>query len=163
MIHGNLKSKNILLDRSLHPYISDHGMHLLLNPKAGQEMLDASALQGYKAPELMKIKDVCESTDIYSLGVVLLELLTGKKPINGNPSSSQELYLPNAVRSAVLRRRITDLYHPDLLMNETSGQRQFTEDRILKLVQLAISCCSPSPSFRPPAKEVLRKIEEIGR
>ncbi|KAJ1442470.1 Serine-threonine/tyrosine-protein kinase, catalytic domain [Sesbania bispinosa] len=68
IIHGNLKSKNILLDRSYQPYISDSGLHLLLNPTAGQEMLESSAAQGYKAPELIKMKDASEDTDIYSLG-----------------------------------------------------------------------------------------------
>ncbi|KAL8141459.1 hypothetical protein V2J09_014491 [Rumex salicifolius] len=164
IMHGNLKSKNVLLDQNFQPCISDYGIHLLLNAPAGQEMLEASALQGYKAPELMKTRDVCESTDVYSFGVVLLELLTGKEPISQNyPSNSQETYLPNAVRSAVLHHRVTDLYHPDIVMSQSSEQRPITEDRVLKLVQLAISCCSPSPSFRPPVKEILRKIEEIGR
>ncbi|KAL8167552.1 hypothetical protein V2J09_009051 [Rumex salicifolius] len=166
IIHGNLKSKNILLDGSLNPYVSDHGIHLLVNPKAGQEMLEVSALQGYKPPELVKMKDACESTDVYSLGVVLLELLTRKRPIVVTALNTQQQheYLPDVVRSAVLGHRVADLYHPDLVVNENGGERrQITQECILKLVQLAISCCSPSPSFRPPAKEIVRKIEEIRR
>ncbi|KAL9225216.1 hypothetical protein vseg_001165 [Gypsophila vaccaria] len=163
MIHGNLKSKNILLGPDYQPYVSDYGLHLLLNATAGQEMLEISATQGYKAPELMKIKDSCESTDIYSLGIVLLELLTGREPVDPNSSDSQGIYLPNVIRKAILDHRIKDMYHPDLVSNLTGKQRHRTEDRALKLVQLAMSCCSPSPSLRPHANEVVRKVEELSK
>ncbi|XP_074319574.1 putative kinase-like protein TMKL1 [Silene latifolia] len=163
MIHGNLKSKNILLTPDFQPYISDYGLHLLLNPTAGQEMLETSANQGYKAPELIKIKDSCESTDIYSLGIVLLELLTGREPVNDNSSDSQEIYLPNVIRKAILDHRIKDMYHPDIVLNLTDKQRHRTEDRALKLVQLAMSCCSTSPSLRPLANEVVRKVEDLSK
>lgn len=164
IIHGNLKSKNVLLGSDFQPYISDYGLHLVLNPTAGQEMLETSAAQGYKAPELMKMKDVSESTDIYSLGILLLELLTGKEPvITANSSDSEQLYLPNVIRRAILDHRINDMYHPQIVSNQTGKQRHKTEDCALKLVQLAMSCCSASPSLRPEASEVARKVEEIGK
>ncbi|GAB4858838.1 hypothetical protein Ancab_010316 [Ancistrocladus abbreviatus] len=163
VIHGNLKPKNILLDANYQPYVSDYGIHLLLNPTAGQEMLEASAAQGYRAPELIKMKDVNEMTDIYSLGVIFLELLTGKDPINPNPSHSHEFHLPDAVRSAIFDHRIEDLYHPGVLVHQSNDRRALTEDRVLKMAQLAITCCSPSPSLRPHIKEVLWRLEEIGK
>ncbi|GAB2265454.1 hypothetical protein Dimus_000509 [Dionaea muscipula] len=162
IIHGNLSSKNILLGQNCQPYLSDYGLHLLLNPTAGQEMLVTSAGQGYKAPELIKTMDVNVATDVFSLGVILLELLTGKEPMNGNPSFSQEVYLPDTIRSAILDHRIEDLYHPDLLTHQYGHERMITKDRILKLIQLAITCCSPSPSSRPHTKEILIKLEKIG-
>ncbi|XP_057426664.1 putative kinase-like protein TMKL1 [Lotus japonicus] len=162
IIHGNLKSKNILLDRSYQPHISDSGIHLLLNPTAGQELLESSAAQGYKAPELIKMKDVSEESDIYSLGVILLELLSGKEPINEHPTPDEDFYLPNFMRNAVLGHRIADLYHPAILVSNTRGDEiPVTEECILKFFQLAMACCSPSPSIRPNIKQVLRKLEEI--
>lgn len=164
VIHGNLKSKNILLDRNFHPCISDFGLHLLLNLTAGQEMLEASAAEGYKAPELIKMKEVTLETDIYSLGIILLELLSGKEPINENPTADEDFYLPTFMRNAVLDRRIADLYHPDILLsNGDDNERPVTEECVLKYFQLAMACCSPSPSLRPNIKQVLRKLEEIGR
>ncbi|KAJ6928133.1 hypothetical protein NC651_011977 [Populus alba x Populus x berolinensis] len=164
VIHGNLKSKNILLDRNFHPCISDFGLHLLLNLTAGQEMLEASAAEGYKAPELIKMKEVTAETDIYSLGIILLELLSGKEPINENPTADEDFYLPTFMRNAVLDRRIADLYHPDILLsNGDDNERPVTEECVLKYFQLAMACCSPSPSLRPNIKQVLWKLEEIGR
>ncbi|GLT39853.1 hypothetical protein SLA2020_140200 [Shorea laevis] len=160
--HGNLKSKNILLDRNYQPYISDFGLHLLLNPTTGLEMLEGSAAQGYKAPELIKMRDASEKTDIYSLGIILLELISGKEPINEKPTPDEDFYLPNFMRNAVLDHRIADLYHPDILVRNSSEQRNpVTEEVILKFFQLAMACCSPSPSLRPDIKQVVRKLEEI--
>lgn len=162
VIHGNLKSKNILLDRNFQPYISDFGLHLLLNPTTGQEMLEASAAEGYKAPELIKMRDASEKTDIYSFGIILLELLSGKEPINEKPTSDEEFYLPNYMRNAILDHRVADLYHPDLLLRDNNEQRNpVTEEAILKFFQLAMTCCSPSPSLRPDIRQVIRNLEEI--
>ncbi|KAJ9164021.1 hypothetical protein P3X46_023639 [Hevea brasiliensis] len=164
VIHGNLKSKNILLDRNYQPYISDFGLHLLLNPTAGQEMLEASAADGYKAPELIKMKDASEQTDMYSLGIILLELLSGKEPINENPTPDDDFHLPTFMRNAVLDRRIADLYHPDILLsNHCHNESPVTEECVLKFFQLAMACCSPSPSLRPTIRQILWKLEEMGR
>lgn len=162
IIHGNLKSKNILLDRKYQPYVSDSGLYLLLNATASQEMLEASAAEGYKAPELIKMKDASEETDIYSLGVILLELLSGKEAVNENPTSDEDFYLPNFMRNAVLGHRIGDLFHPNILLRDSNDDQSWvTEECILKFFQLAMACCSPSPSLRPNIKQVLWKLEDI--
>ncbi|OIT05347.1 PREDICTED: putative kinase-like protein TMKL1 [Nicotiana attenuata] len=163
IIHGNLKSSNILLDRHFRPYVSDFGLHLVLNPTAGQEMLEASAAQGYKAPELIKMKEVSEETDIYSLGIILLELLTGKEPFYRKPNLDKDIYLPNAVQSAILDHRVMDFYHPKILLSQNDEQRAVSEDLIYEFLQLSMACCSPSPALRPTIKQVVSKLEEIGR
>ncbi|KAH6815171.1 Protein kinase superfamily protein [Perilla frutescens var. frutescens] len=157
IIHGNLKSKNVLLDRHQHPYVSDFGLYLLLNPTAGQQMLEDSASQGYKAPELIKMKDANKESDIYSLGIILLELLCGKSP------SDQDLHLPTALSVAVLDGRVMDLYRPDILVGLSNDQRAVMEDRILQFFHLAMACCSPSPRLRPDIDQILEKLQEIGK
>ncbi|KAJ4908694.1 Protein kinase superfamily protein [Raphanus sativus] len=94
IVHGNLKSKNILLNSSFEPRISDYGLHLLLNQTAGQEILDVSAAEGYKAPELVNMKEVCKESDVYSLGVIMLELVSGKEAI-----LDHKLYRPEILTS----------------------------------------------------------------
>lgn len=124
-------------------------------------MLEVSVSEGYKAPELIKMKDACEASDIYSLGVILLELLTGKAAIDENPTPDQDFYLPSALRSAILDDRIADLYHPDILLGLSNDQKVIIEDGILKYFQLAMACCSPSRPLRPDIKQILDKLEEI--
>ncbi|CAI9091986.1 OLC1v1027110C1 [Oldenlandia corymbosa var. corymbosa] len=162
VIHGNIKSKNVMLDRHYQPFLSDVGLHLLLNTAAAQQMLEASAAEGYKAPELIKMKDVNEESDIYGFGVILLELLTGKDPIDENPTPDQDFHLPNAIRTAILDDQIRELYHPEIIRGQSSDERALTEDRIFRMFQLAMACCSPSPSLRPDMKQIVSKLEEIG-
>ncbi|XP_022923153.1 putative kinase-like protein TMKL1 [Cucurbita moschata] len=161
-IHGNLQSKNVLLDRNYEPYVSDFGLHLLLNSSSAQEVLEGLAANGYKAPEVIKMKDATEETDVYSYGVILLELLSGKEPVNEKPAFDEDFYLPNFMRNAVLGHRIADLFHPEILLYSSIDGNNVTEEKILKFFQLAMACCSPSPALRPSMKQVLRKLNEIG-
>ncbi|XP_047333969.1 putative kinase-like protein TMKL1 [Impatiens glandulifera] len=149
LIHGNLKSKNVLLDQNYHPFVSDFGLHLLLNEMAGQELLS----EGYKAPELIKMKNANESTDIYSLGVIFLELVTRKEPKKEN---DHDFYLPNIMRDSILNHPMgKNIYNSYIILE--------AEDKVLAFVRLALACCSPSPSHRPDIKQVLEKLEEIVR
>ncbi|XP_010443978.1 PREDICTED: putative kinase-like protein TMKL1 isoform X2 [Camelina sativa] len=150
IVHGNLKSKNVLLEQSFKPRVSDFGLHLLLNFSAGQEILEASAAEGYKAPELIKMKEVSKESDVYSFGVIMLELVSGKEPMNKNPTCS-----------VLDHNRLYDLYRPDILRRCVKDGNGVTEECVLDYFQLAVSCCSSSPSHRPSFKQVLRKLEEI--
>ncbi|KAI4323724.1 hypothetical protein L6164_023307 [Bauhinia variegata] len=108
------------------------------------------------------MRDASEETDIYSLGIILLQLLSGKEPINEHPTPDEDFYLPNFMRNAVLGHRIADLYHPAILIsNGRDDQIMVTEECILKFFQLAMACCSPSPSLRPNIKQVIWRLEEI--
>ncbi|KAI3800064.1 hypothetical protein L1987_35372 [Smallanthus sonchifolius] len=163
IIHRNLKSKNIFLGRNHQPFVSDFGIHLLLNPTASQEMLEDAAVEGYKAPELTKMKDSSTATDIYNLGVILLELVTGKEPINGKANGNQDFHLPTMIRNAISDHRMSDLYHHDVLEDDNGGSSSVDEDIVIEFVQLALSCCSPLPSLRPDIKQICKKLEDIGR
>lgn len=153
IVHGNLKSKNVLLDQSFRPRVSDFGLHLLLNLAAGQEMLEASAGEGYKAPELIKMKEVSKESDVYSFGVIMLELVSSKLPTNEKSSAS----------SVLDNEKLLDLCRAEILgrCGERDGGVGVTKEYVLEYIELAMSCCSPSPSLRPGFKQVLTKLEEI--
>ncbi|EOA13588.1 hypothetical protein CARUB_v10026654mg [Capsella rubella] len=150
IVHGNLKSKNVLLEQGFKPRVSDFGLHLLLNPAAGQEILEASAAEGYKAPELIKMKEVSKESDVYSFGVIMLELVSGKESINKNPTGT-----------VLDHNSLSNLYRPEILRRCVKDGNGVTEVCVLEYFQLAMSCCSLSPSLRPSFKQVLRKLEEI--
>ncbi|KAI7734766.1 hypothetical protein M8C21_000686, partial [Ambrosia artemisiifolia] len=141
IIHGNLKSKNILLGRNHIPFVSDFGLYMLLNPSTVQEMIEDAAVEGYKPPELIKTNDTSVETDIFNFGVILLELLTGKEA-NQKPNPNQ------------------DFRSNSILDHHIFGPVR--EEDILKLYHLAIACCSPLPSFRPDIKYICKKLQEIG-
>ncbi|XP_022994989.1 putative kinase-like protein TMKL1 [Cucurbita maxima] len=134
--HGNLKPMNIFLDPNFEPYVSDFGLHLLLNAAATRELLQASSASGYNAPELVKMTDADERTDVYSYGKILLELLSAKETMN---------------QTAVA-------------CGGDGGDCSVSKERNLQcLFQIGEACCCSSPIRRPDFKEVIEKIEEIGR
>lgn len=157
LIHGNLKSKNIMVDESFEGHLADYGLPLLMNAGAQNEMINAAASQGYKAPELLKMSRANPKTDVYNLGIVLLEILTGKKPRESEGPDKTVVDLPTSVKAAVLEERISDLFDLEII----TGMRSPIEDGLVQTLQLAMGCCAPSPAVRPDIKEVVRQLEDI--
>lgn len=161
IIHGNLKTSNVLLDANYECKISDYGLYLLLNPGGAQEMLEASAAQGYKAPELVKMRDATRESDVYSLGVVLLEMLAQKESAGDDRTpSSRDIFLPASFKNLVLERKISDAFNSDLVRQ---SRKSGNEKKLNAFFELATACCSPSPSLRPNTKDILRRLEEIAK
>ncbi|XP_039789310.1 uncharacterized protein LOC120655526 isoform X1 [Panicum virgatum] len=80
MIHRDLKPENILLDDSMAPKLADLGISKLLNDDASKAITTNTQMsRGYCAPEFMKHYEVSFKTDIYSLGIIIIELVTGRK------------------------------------------------------------------------------------
>ncbi|CAN6240379.1 unnamed protein product [Urochloa humidicola] len=160
IIHGNLKTNNIMLDADFQPRISDFGLYLLLNPAAAQEMLETSAMQGYKAPELIKMRDATRESDIYSLGVIMLEMLAQKEVINDKPLNARDIHLPASFKDLVLERKISEAFSSELIkQSKNSGK----EENLNAYFELATACCNPSPSLRPDTKKILKRLEDIAR
>uniref|UniRef100_A0ACD5ZCV0 Uncharacterized protein n=1 Tax=Avena sativa TaxID=4498 RepID=A0ACD5ZCV0_AVESA len=165
IVHGNLKTNNILLDGSNECKVSDHGLYLLLNTGGAHEMLEASAAQGYKAPELVRMRDATRESDVYSFGVVLLEMLaqkdaSKKEEDKSSAPSSRDIFLPVSFKNLVLERKISDAFSSDLVRQ---SRKAGNEKKLNAFFELATACCSPSPSLRPNTKEILRRLEEIAK
>ncbi|GLJ23941.1 hypothetical protein SUGI_0455110 [Cryptomeria japonica] len=157
IIHGNLKTKNILIDENYEAHLSDFGFHELMNQSSKIAMLEASASQGYLAPEVLKLKKPNTKSDTYSFGIILLEILIGRRP-DERDSANQIVDLPMVVKNFVLEERISELFSPAIL---GGGTRSPTEEGLLRVLQLAMGCCAPSPSVRPDMREVVRQLEKI--
>lgn len=161
MVHGNLKTSNVLLDGSYDECrVSDYGLHLLLSPAAAQEALEAAAAQGYGAPELAKARDATRESDVYSLGVVLLELLAPAP--SGGDGDGIILPASSSFKNLVLERKISDAFGSSGLARQCrSGAGK--ERSLGAFFELATACCSPSPSLRPCARQILQRLQEIAR
>ncbi|PQP97904.1 putative inactive leucine-rich repeat receptor-like protein kinase IMK2 isoform X2 [Prunus yedoensis var. nudiflora] len=152
IIHGNLTSSNILLDEQTNAHIADFGLSRLMTAAANTNVIATAGTLGYNAPELSKAKKSTTKTDVYSLGVIILELLTGKSP--GEPMSGMDL--PQWVASIVKEEWTNEVFDLELMRDVPS-----IGDVLLNTLKLALHCVDPSPAARPEAQQVLHQLEEI--
>ncbi|CAN6289733.1 unnamed protein product [Urochloa humidicola] len=155
MVHGNLTSNNILLDEGNNAKIADCGLSRLMSAAANSSVIAAAGALGYRAPELSKLKNANTKTDIYSLGVVMLELLTGKSP----GDTTNGLDLPQWVASVVEEEWTNEVFDLELMKDAAAGSE--TGEELVKTLKLALHCVDPSPAARPEAQQVLRQLEQI--
>ncbi|PSS17665.1 inactive leucine-rich repeat receptor-like protein kinase [Actinidia chinensis var. chinensis] len=153
IIHGNLTSSNVLLDEQSNPKISDVGLSRLMTTAANANVIATEGSLGYRAPELSKVKNATTKTNIYSLGVIILELLTGKSPSEGTDGVD----LPQWVASIVKEEWTNEVFDVELMREDTFN----SSDELLNTLKLALHCVDPSPAARPEAKHVLQQLEEI--
>jgi len=153
IIHYNIKPSNILLDENCNPKISDFGLARLLTKLDRHVMSNRfqSAL-GYVAPELacqsLRVNEKC---DVYGFGVMILELVTGRRPVEYGEDNV--LILNDHVR--VLLEQGNVLECVDQSMNE------YPEDEVLPVLKLAMVCTSQIPSSRPTMAEVVQILQVI--
>ncbi|BAS83032.1 probable inactive receptor kinase At1g48480 [Oryza sativa Japonica Group] len=149
--HGNIKSSNVLLTKNYEARVSDHGLPTLVGPS-----FSPTRVSGYRAPEVTDIRRVSQKADVYSFGVLLLELLTGKAPTHA-VVNEEGLDLPRWVQSVVREEWTAEVFDQELL------RYQNVEEEMVQLLQLAIDCSAQHPDRRPSMSEVAARIDEIRR
>jgi serine/threonine protein kinase len=146
--HGHLTARNVLLDEQSQPKISDFGLSFgIMTATAASSNMLSVARDHYRA---MKAST---KTDVYSLGTIILELLTGKSP------SDIDVDLPRWVASVSREEWTIEVFDVELLRNlEHLGP---SGDELEGTMTLALQCVDPLPSVRPQARVVLRELERI--
>ncbi|XP_004240887.1 probable leucine-rich repeat receptor-like protein kinase IMK3 [Solanum lycopersicum] len=152
IIHGNLTSSNVLLDDNTNAKIADYGLSRLMTAAANANVIATAGALGYRAPELSKLKKANTKTDVYSLGVIILELLTGKSP--GEAMNGVDL--PQWVASIVKEEWTNEVFDLELMRDAS-----VIGDELLNTLKLALHCVDPSPSARPEVQQLLQQLEEI--
>ncbi|KAL0316433.1 UNVERIFIED_CONTAM: putative inactive leucine-rich repeat receptor-like protein kinase IMK2 [Sesamum radiatum] len=152
IVHGNLTSSNILLDEHNNPKIADVGLSRLMTSTASTNVIATAGTMGYRAPEFSKLKNASTKTDVFSLGVIILELLTGKSP----SEATDGLDLPQWVASIVKEEWTNEVFDVELMRDASN-----IGDELLNTLKLALHCVDPSPAARPEAQQVAQKLEEI--
>ncbi|CAN6300514.1 unnamed protein product [Urochloa humidicola] len=160
VIHCDVKPENILLDQNLEPKIADFGLTKLLNRGGNnQNVSRVRGTVGYMAPEWISSLQITAKVDVYSYGVVLLELVLGRQVLDLAVDADEEVH-------TVLRELVGRLAHmleskQSSSINEVVDCRlsgHFHDMQVRTLIRLAISCLDEERSKRPTMESVVQML-----
>ncbi|PKI44823.1 probable serine/threonine-protein kinase PIX13 isoform X1 [Punica granatum] len=155
IIYRDLKTSNILLDASHVAKLSDFGL-ARLGPKDGETHVSTRIMgtYGYAAPEYVATGHLYIESDVYSYGVVLLELLTGLKAVDRDRPKDKHKLVEWAKPRLQHERKVVSMMDPKL-----GGK--YPPGAALEIGKLALRCLKNGPKLRPSMAEVVKSMEEI--
>ncbi|KAK1374613.1 receptor protein kinase-like protein ZAR1 [Heracleum sosnowskyi] len=181
-VHGDLKPSNILLGQNMEALISDFGLGRLANIAGGTPTLESNRLPSeklekrqqdyapleavkvnspsnigccYQAPESLKMIKPSQKWDVYSFGVILLELITGRPPIVQVDTTGMDIvhWIKLCIEEKTPFIEVLDPYLTQ------DGDR---EEEIIAVLKIAMACIQSNPEKRPAMRHVLDALERIG-
>ncbi|XP_059451269.1 cold-responsive protein kinase 1-like [Corylus avellana] len=148
IIHRDIKTGNILLDDDFQAKIADFGLARLLPEDKSHLSTRFAGTLGYTAPEYAIHGQLSEKVDIYSFGVVVLEIICGRRisEVKNDPNGEY------------LLERAWKLYENDKhqeLVDETLDPNEYTTEEVRGIIEIALLCIQSSPALRPSMSEVV--------
>ncbi|KAL6989650.1 non-specific serine,threonine protein kinase [Sarracenia purpurea var. burkii] len=152
VIHRDFKSANILLDQYFRAKVSDFGL-----AKTGSERINGQistrvlGTTGYLAPEYVSTGKVTTKSDVYSYGVVLLEILTGRVPVDSKRPPGEHVLVSWALPRLTNREMVVEMVDPSL-------QGQYSKKDLIQVAAIAAVCVQPEADYRPLMTDVVQSL-----
>jgi serine/threonine protein kinase len=149
--HGHLKSSNVLLDAAVEPVLSDYALVPVVRPHTAAQVMVA-----FKSPECAAPGGrPTKKSDVWSLGILILEVLTGKFPANYLRQGRAGTDLAGWVHSGVREEWTGKVFDGDM-----RGTRN-GEGEMVKLLKVGLGCCEADVDRRWDIREAVARIEEL--
>ncbi|XP_057802699.1 probable inactive receptor kinase At4g23740 [Salvia miltiorrhiza] len=150
LVHGNLKSSNIFLNRKQFGCVSDLGLSTIMSALSPP----IARAAGYRAPEVTDTRKAMQPCDVYSFGVILLELLTGKSTVHTN-NGDEIVHLVRWVHSVVREEWTAEVFDVELLRYPD------IDEELVEMLQIAMACVARAAEQRPKMPEVVKMLENV--
>ncbi|KAL0794980.1 hypothetical protein Bca101_066357 [Brassica carinata] len=152
--HRDVKSTNILLDEKYRAKVSDFGTSRTVTVDHTHWTTVISGTVGYVDPEYYGSSQYTDKSDVYSFGVILVELITGEKPVITLPDSQEIRGLADHFRAAMKQNKLIDIL--DARIKDACKPEQ-----VMAVANLARRCLNSKGKKRPYMKEVYTELEKI--
>ena len=149
--HGHLKSSNVLLDQNFEPLLADYALVPVIDKEHAQQFMAA-----YKSPEFTQHDRTTKKTDVWSLGILILEMLTGKFPANYLKQGKGG----NADLAAWVNLVVREEWTGEVFDKEMKRTKN-GEGEMLKLLKIGMCCCEWNVERRWDLTVAVKKIEEL--
>ncbi|KAL1330226.1 hypothetical protein HN51_047376 [Arachis hypogaea] len=153
VIHRDLKTSNILLDKQMRAKVSDFGLSKLAVDGASHVSSIVRGTVGYLDPEYYISQQLTDKSDIYSFGVILLELISGQEAISNDSFGANCRNIVQWAKLHIESGDIQGIIDPVLRNN-------YDLQSMWKIAEKALMCVQPHGHMRPPISEVLKEIQD---
>ncbi|KAI3792064.1 hypothetical protein L2E82_05933 [Cichorium intybus] len=150
IIHCDIKPENVLLDEHFQAKVSDFGLAKLMTREQSHVFTTLRGTRGYLAPEWITNYAISEKSDVYSYGMVLLEIISGRK----NYISPETSHFPAYASRMMEEGKVQVLLDEKLKVDEK-------DERVVVAVRVALWCIQDDMSLRPSMTMVVRMLEGL--
>ncbi|XVE75728.1 hypothetical protein DITRI_Ditri12bG0115900 [Diplodiscus trichospermus] len=153
VLHRDIKASNIMLDSEFNARLGDFGLARTIQEKekTHHSTIEIAGTPGYMAPETFLISRATVETDVYSFGVLVLEVVCGRKPGNQSEQNNYNNSIVNWLWDYYRKGRITDAA-------DSRMDGNFVEQEVERVLILGLACCHPNPHYRPSMRTVLQVL-----
>ncbi|KAK3164873.1 hypothetical protein QOZ80_1AG0025940 [Eleusine coracana subsp. coracana] len=155
IIHRDIKSANILLDDAFEAKVADFGLAKLTNDSLTHISTRVMGTFGYMAPEYASSGKLTDRSDVFSFGVVLLELITGRKPVDSSQPLGEESLVEWA-RVLLMDALETDDFKE---VADPALECRYSKTEMRRMVEAAAACVRHSAAKRPRMVQVWRSLD----
>ncbi|KAM5552701.1 G-type lectin S-receptor-like serine/threonine-protein kinase SD2-5 [Rosa sericea] len=153
IIHCDIKPQNVLLDNNYHAKVADFGLAKLMTKEQSHVFTTLRGTRGYLAPEWITNRAISEKSDVYSYGMLLLEIIGGRKNYDQSESSEKSQF-PSYAFKMLKEGKMKDIVDSKLKIDDA-------DERVSTAIIVALWCIQQDMSLRPSMAKVVKIFEGV--